>query len=486
MENLTSLVRTVRRLPAETEWLEFKHNKYDPKMIGEDISALANGAALADCPFGYMIWGIDDETHEIIGTNLAWTSMRKGAEEFENWVRSQLSDNAEIELLTVEINDRHLLILKIGKAAHRPVTFDKTEYVRVGSYTKKLRDVPSKQTALWDRLRAVRFENDIAKHDLHTEDIIAMLNTPAYFDRLDRTYPSTTQTIIEYLLEEDIVRHQDNGLLAITNIGAILFAKRLDEFPRLKRKTVRIIQYSGDNKMSASKEVAYASGYAVDFEGLLRLISAMIPSTETISSALREEHNGYPETAIREAVANALVHQDFSVTGAGPTLEIFSHRIEITNPGSLMVDSMRIIDAPPRSRNENTASLMRRMKICEERGTGWDKIAMSCELAGLPSPKIRSYENDTRAILYSERPFERLSAEDREWACYVHACLRYVNEDESSTYMTNGSLRRRFGLNTKFQPAISKLIKRAVENKLIRPLDPDTSPRYMKYVPVWA
>lgn len=486
MENLTMLIDKLTALPAETEWVEFKHNKYTPSVVGEDISALANGAALAGRPFAYMLWGIDDGTHAVVGTDNSWPAMRSGGEELENWVRTQLSGNTELDFLTADVGGRRVLVLRIGCAVNRPVAFARTEFIRVGSYTKKLRDVPSKQTALWDRLRAGRFENGVARAGLRPSDVLGLLDAQSCFDRLRRPFPSSEDGVIGYFLEEGVLARQDDGLLAITNMGAVLFAKRLADFPPLRRKSVRVIRYEGDNKLGASKEEVYSSGYAADFDGLIRLVSAMTPSGETVGAALREEHGAYPAAAVREAVANALIHQDFTVTGAGPMIEIFDHRMEITNPGSLMVDRMRIIDAPPRSRNEDTAALMRRMGICEERGTGWDKIAAACEAAELPAPRVRGYENGTRVILYAARPFSRISSEDREWACYMHACLRYVNEDEYSTYMTNGTLRERFGLGSGAQSTISKLIKRSVEKGLIRPLDRDTSPRYMKYIPAWA
>jgi predicted HTH transcriptional regulator len=204
-----------------------------------------------------------------------------------------------------------------------------------------------------------------------------------------------------------MILKQDNGLYSITNLGALLFAKNLAVFDHLGRKTVRIISYLDDDKLLVNKEEQVESGYTVGFDGLLRLVNAMTPSEEVVSGGLREERSGYPPEAIHETIANALIHQDFTITGAGPMIEIFAHRIEVTNPGSLMVDSMRIIDAPPRSRNEALASLMRRMGICEERGTGWDRIALSCELKELPSAKIRGYESGTRVILYTGKSFSK-------------------------------------------------------------------------------
>lgn len=83
---LISLVHELCKLPGETEWLEFKHNNDDPEEIGEYLSALANAAALLGKVNAYMVWGIDDETHDIIGTTFRSGSARVGGEELENWL----------------------------------------------------------------------------------------------------------------------------------------------------------------------------------------------------------------------------------------------------------------------------------------------------------------------------------------------------------------------------------------------------------------
>ena len=84
-------------------------------------------------------------------------------------------------------------------------------------------------------------------------------------------------------------------------------------------------------------------------------------------------------------MANALIHQDFSLTGTGPTVEIFADRIEVTNPGTPLIDTLRFIDEPPQSRNETLAATMRRLNICEERGSGIDKVISQVELYQLPA-----------------------------------------------------------------------------------------------------
>ena len=197
---------------------------------------------------------------------------------------------------------------------------------------------------------------------------------------------------------------------------------------------------------------------------------------------MREKRPAYPMLAVRESVGNALVHQDFSITGTGPTVELFQNRIEITNSGIPLVEIERIIDNPPKSRNEKLASLMRRLKMCEELGTGWDKIVMSCEIAQLPAPKIDIYLDSTRVTLFSETSFSNLSTEDKLRACYMHACILYVQGEQ----LTNSSLRKRFGVSSSLSGSISRLIKEAVERKLIKPFDPTTSNKWMRYIPFWA
>ena len=482
MENLDRLINELIKLPNETQWLEFKHNNYTPDMIGKDISALANSAASYEKSCSYMIWGLDDKTHEIIGTNYNLQTMKKGNQELENWLRSLLSNNADFEFYSITMNNKSIGVLIIYKATNQTVTFQKVDYIRIGSYTKKLNEYPQLQAQLWDKLRNSKFEEQYAKQDLELVDALSYINYSSYFDLIGIPQPTDIHGINHYMLQEEIIVKQDNGLYAITNLGAILFAKRLTDFSKISRKAIRVVQYSGNNRLNMLKEDVGGKGYAIGFEGLVKFIEALIPSQELISGALRENKSAYPGLAIREAVANALIHQDFSITGTGPVVEVFENRIEITNSGTPVVDIRRIIDNPPKSRNEKLAALMRRLKMCEELGTGWDKIVITCELLQLPAPKIELYDESTRVTFFSEKQFSSISMEDKLWACYLHACIKQVQQEQ----LTNSSLRERFGLESSSSGSISRLIKEAVAQKFIKPLDSTTAPRYMSYVPFWA
>jgi len=197
----------------------------------------------------------------------------------------------------------------------------------------------------------------------------------------------------------------------------------------------------------------------------------------------------FSRTPFEQGVAKsdvALIHQDFTVTGAGPMVEIFPDRMEISNPGEPLVDTLRFIDTPPRSRNEDLAALMRRMNICEEGGTGIDKVIEVVEIFQLPAPDFTAISTmqpgSTRASLFAARKLADMEPRDRIRACYQHACLCQV----SGRMMTNATLRKRLGVEQQNYSVVSRIIRDTIDAGLIRPFDPHTSKRYMKYLPFWA
>jgi ATP-dependent DNA helicase RecG len=279
-----------------------------------------------------------------------------------------------------------------------------------------------------------------------------------------------------------LIRPTDSGRWNITNLGAILLAKKLADFRSLRRKAVRVIVYKGNSRIETLREQEGTKGYASGFEGLIDYINTLLPSNEVIGMALRTTVPMYPDLAIRELVANALIHQDFFITGAGPMIEIFADRMEISNPGEPLVDTKRFLDTPPRSRNEALASFMRRIGVCEERGSGVDKVVSQTEFYQLPAPDFEATGENTRAVLFAHRLLTKMDKTDRIRSCYLHACLRYVTRN----HMTNTSLRERFGIEPHNSSTASRIIKETLEAKLIQPYDESASKKFMKYVPFWA
>ena len=275
---------------------------------------------------------------------------------------------------------------------------------------------------------------------------------------------------------------QEGGRWQITNLGAILFARKLHSFPHLTRKAVRLVLYRSNSRVETIRELDGNKGYAIGFENLIDYLKTLLPANEEIGKAFRKEVAMYPDLAIRELIANALIHQDFSMTGTGPMIELFESRLEITNPGIPLVDTERFLDSPPQSRNEALASFMRRINICEERGSGIDKVVFQTEFYQLPAPIFEVTGGHTRAVLFAHKSFAEMDKEERIRACYLHCCLRYVNRE----HMNNASLRERLGIDVKNSAMVSRVIKDTVGANLIRPHDPDAGTKAMRYVPGWA
>jgi ATP-dependent DNA helicase RecG len=282
--------------------------------------------------------------------------------------------------------------------------------------------------------------------------------------------------------EKFITEH--SGLYDITNLGAILFAKDLTSFDELSRKAIRVIVYDGKSKVKTKRDIIGTKGYAIGFQALIQYLMGQIPANEIIEEALRENTPMYPELAIRELVANALIHQDFSVSGNNVMIEIYDDRIEISNPGKPIITVDRFIDEY-QSRNEKLADVMRRLRICEEKGSGIDKVLFEIEFYQLPALNIRVGETRTTVIMQGHKSFDEMDKDERIRACYQHCCLKYVMGE----MMTNQTFRERLGLSDKKadSEAASRVIREALDQGAIRLSDPENkSKRYAKYIPFWS
>lgn len=482
-EYLSGLVAELRKLPNETGWVEFKENYTNPEDIGEYLSALGNTAALQGKANGYVIWGVKDTTHEVVGTSFKPALTKKGNEDIESWLTRLLSPRLHFHFYEISHEGKPIVILEMPRAHGKPVQFQGIEFIRVGSYRQKLKDHPQIEKDLWRVFDTTPFEELIAISHVDAAEVLSLLDFPTYFELLDQPLPSDQDKILSRLSGDAMIVPDAAGKWDITNLGAVLFARNLDDFKALTRKALRIIVYEGKGRLLSGREQIIRNGYACGFLSTLEQIKALLPRKEVVDSrGIRIEVPLYPEPAIRELIPNALIHQDFSVTGSGPTIEIFSDRMEITNPGLPLVTTERFLDSPPRSRNEALASFMRRIGICEERGSGVDKVVAETERHQLPAPLFETPEGFTRAVLFTHRPFREMNRADRLRACYLHASLRYVERDP----MTNSSLRARLGISEKNKAMASRIISDAVEKGLIKADDPEQGKKYAKYIPHWA
>lgn len=455
--------------PREGAHLEFKEakNQFDTNSLCRYCVALANEGG------GKIVLGVTDRPpRQVVGTNVF-----RDPGEIQSKILSKLHIRVELEELIHP--DGRIVI------CHVPARPKGTAFQYDGAYLMRSGDGTVAMTE--DHLRKIFAEgkpdwlSDVARVNCSADEIIRLLDTQSYFDLLKLPYPITRDAVLDRLEREKLILKQDKEW-AITNLGGILFAKRLDEFDGLSRKAPRVVVYDGTSKLKTRLDKPGIKGYAVGFEGLVEFINGLIPANEVIEQALRREVKMFPEIAVRELVANALIHQDLGETGTSVMVEIYADRMEISSPGKPFIPPERFIDEY-QSRNERLADLMRRLGICEEKGSGIDKVVQSAEVFQLPAPDFRVSPRHTVAVLFAHKNFDDMDRNDRIRACYQHCCLRYVMNEK----MTNQSLRERFRLSEGKAETISRVIRDTLDADLIRLDDPsNTSKRYAKYAPFWA
>lgn len=478
-----NLIRELISLPSETEWVEFKHNNDDPHMIGEYISALGNAATLCGRPKAYLVWGVEDGTHELVGTSFNYRSSKKGAEDLEAWLSRMINPKIDFRFYETNIDAKSVVLLEISCAERQPIKFSGEEYIRIGTNKKSLKQYPDKERALWKAFDASPYELMRAKSNVLLDDVLNLLSASGYYEKTGFALPENSNKIIDDFVNEKFIIRNDAGTYDITILGALLISNNLKFFEGLSHKSIRVIWYKDNNKFETIREKVFSEGYAISYEKIVEYILTIIPQEEVIEDSIRRTKLGYPEIAIRELIANIMIHQAIDQKGTSPMVELFKDRIEFSNAGSPLVSIDRIVDTVPISRNENLAGFMHKCGICEERGSGFDKIVYATSQRAMLALKIENQSDMfTKVTLYLKVPFDLISKEDRIRTCYMQACFAYVNGES----INNNSLRIVFDISYKDKYKASRIIRDTLEANLIKPVDESTAPRYMKYVPFWA
>ena len=460
-------------VPTETEKLEFKEAKtqFDSTKLLEYCVALANEKG------GYIVLGVTDKRPRQVVGSQAWSTA-----EALNSIKAKIVNELKFRVEVIELNHENgrVLVFEVpSRPVGQPFHLDGKYLMRAGENLVPM--TPDVLNRIFAENQSCWFSQP-ARCNRSSDDVIAILDTQTYFELLKSPYPTNQAAVLESLQGQDLIKQTTQGW-TITNLAAILLAKKLDAFsPALARKAARVVIYEGMNKLQTRVDKIDNRGYAVCFNGLVDFVHSAAPQNRFIEEVVREEVKMFPEQALRELIANALVHQDFLVTGASVMLEMYSDRMEISNPGIPPIAVDRFIDGY-RSRNEQLADFMRRFGICEEKGSGIDKVVSQAEVFQLPAPHFRVDETRTTAVLFAHQDFDNMSKTDRIRACYQHCCLLYV----SNQRMSNQTLRKRFGLSEQKTATVSLVIGATKEAGLIKTDESEsTSTRYARYLPFWA
>jgi ATP-dependent DNA helicase RecG len=476
---LNCLHSSLQPVPHETNELDWKASLSDDKeRLVEHLIAFANHPN-----GGWLVFGIANTNAKLVG--ITQGDVEIIVTRLSNLGRDAIEPPLVLDHAVVTHEDVPLLFVHIkeqpNKPVHRRGKSIEEAWIRSGGSTRKASR--SEIGSLMLHSKAPRWEDLRASPLLAASDVIARLDLPTIGRLLKRPLPEDQSELMRWLADEGMVELDGHGYY-ISNLGGIAAARELDHFDALSRKAIRVIRYQGMNKVYTTDEQLGHKGYAVGFDGLITYLKHVLPHSEVIQQSLREQVSLYPEIALRELIANALIHQDFSVVGAGPVIEIYDDRISFTNPGALLPGKRpdRLIGTTPESRNERLARKFRQYRICEERGTGFQKVVQEVELFGLPPVRFEPLENAFRVTLFAPRKFADMEQSERIEACYQHAALQYF----SSQTLTNTSLRARFKVSERQRNQITNLIAEAVEAGRIKRKDTASGNKFAEYLPYWA
>ena len=462
-------------IPSELNELDWKSGLSDKtERLAQHLSAFSNMKG-----GGILVYGVHND-----GTcfDLTKEEIDRTIQTLGNIAQNNLTYSIPIEHSVIEFEGHALLFVFIPEQSDKPVYLRGKDifasYHRSAGQTVKMSRNQVK--ALIAASQGITFEQQIARDNLSKEEVLKFLNYKALYRILDKNIPQSTDAILERLSDYHLCSF--NGQVwNITNLGAILFANELQDFPNMAGHEVIVRKYIGTNNRQQEFEQHGAYGYAVGFEGLIDFIMRNT-SSEKID-VKRESIPTYPRVAIREFVANALVHQDFGITGMPVTIEIFSNRLSITNAGAPLNDINRLIDLPPQSRNEQLAQMMFTLGICERRGSGIDRAIAAVEKMFLPPVKFTKSEQHTRVFMYPQKSLKEMTKQEKISACYQHACLMY----EDGEKINNQSVRERFELTKNDSSVASRIISDTMDAGLIKPADIETaSKKYMTYIPFYG
>lgn len=474
---LELLERSLKPVPQELNELDWKSAlSTKSEKLAHHICAFANNRG-----GGTFAFGINNADASFLP--LGKEDIEDICQRLAQIAGNNLSISIGLEHDVQEYDGHAILFVHVPEQAAKPVHMRgklMDAYYRSAGHTTRMTE--NQVRAMLAQTQGLEFEERPAMEHLSVEQLLQRLDHKMLLERMGEASPGTAELTARRMEAYGLCKAETNNLWAITNLGALLFGNNLQEFPHLYSRRVIIRRYAGTNNLHAVfPQKESVRGYAIEFEDLVQSIMLNLPAVEEITIQ-RKQYSAYPEIAIRELLANALVHQDFSITGMQITVEIYTDRVVITNPGAPLQEITRLIDMPPQSRNEMLAQMMFMLRLCERRGSGMDRAMDAIEAMHLPAPRFEKDDSFTRITLYPSRKISEMSKDEKVQACYYHACLQH----EKGEKLSNQSIRTRFNLGKGQSSMASRIIADTMAAGYIKPADAVLSKKFSTYIPYYA
>jgi ATP-dependent DNA helicase RecG len=387
---LHALLDRLRAEPHETEWLEFKVSEAEPQAIGEYISALANSACLLGKPRGYLVFGIEDETHDVAGTTFDPAAEKgKGNQPLPLWLSLGLQPNVGFEIHPFDYQDRKVVLFEIHPAFDRPVKFYGTAYIRDGTSKTELARYPEKERQIWQR--RLDWSAQICER-AQISDL-----EPAAIAKARREFKAKIPPDKLPAAALEVDGWDDVTFLnkiKLTTQGAVTHAALLllgrDETTTLLAPAVARISWILKNDCNEEQDYEhFGPPFLLNVDKVLARIRNLTVRELPSGTLFPVEMAQYDPWVIREALHNCIAHQDYSLRGRINVVESPTSLI-LSNVGGFLPGSVETVirqDAPLEIyRNPFLAEAMVNMNMIDTQGGGIKRMFQSQRRRFFPLP----------------------------------------------------------------------------------------------------
>lgn len=430
---------------------------------------------IANAGGGYLVLGVTDK----LPRQVAGTAASDDPAADEKMVHDRVGPGLRVDMVVQHVQQRRVVVVAIPACMRgMPYKFDGIYYTRVGAQLKGMTSEELKQKftedqGSWPEVPAVR--------DISPKQVANLLDLASFYRLREEQAEPIDKALDDLKRAKLVAAAPKHSRYHITRMGVLLLAHSIEECaPELTHKRVRLTKYKGSGKAGAILcDEEWDKGWAVGFDEMVRFAFNQMDNQQVIRGVFREHDDFVPKVALRELLANAIIHQDFTRNGRA-SIEIFSNRISITNPGIPLLKKSEMI-RKFETRNPGLMRIMRLLDLSEERGTGIDKAILAIEAAGTAPIEYVVDSDLTEAVLREPLPYEELAGSQKELACLQHCEVCFINDD----YMSNKSLRDRFKVDDSKTLEVTRLIKRMIAKGSIKRFEGNgNSKKYTRYVPV--
>jgi len=383
-KDLIEMLEQLIMLPTETEWVEFKIDNFNPQDMGEYISALSNSACLLNKPKGYLVFGVENQTHRIVGTKFKPKQEKKGNQEIENWIATQLEPRIDFVIHEISYKDRPVVLFEIDAANNKPVKFRGVDYVRVGSYKKKLADHPEKERKIWKK--GYDWSAQVCQNaNINDLDSEATIKARSEFKQKN---PKLTSEVDDW----DDIHFLNKAKITIdgkiTNAAIVLLGK-LESEHFISPSIAKLCWILRDADNTEKDYEHFGPPFILNVENIYAKIRNLNYRYLPDRTLFPIEITQYDSWVIREALHNCIAHQDYELKGRINIIEMPEELI-FSNKGDFIPGSVETViqqDSPSEVyRNPFLAQAMVNLNMIDTIGSGIKRMFQLQRKRSFPLP----------------------------------------------------------------------------------------------------